>query len=108
MSILKNILEEKAEETLNEEVDAERQNAAKRAFKVFSKMYDQIEDILDTLDDAERRTMEKDMRTLGYEDKDYKMMRQSIDSVKKDLNRMHAHDLDVMLPGLEMTARGEE
>lgn len=105
MSLLKDAIYEKA---INEQVDADKQAAAKRAFKVFSKFYDQVEEMLDTLDDIERRGMEKDMGVLGYEDADYKQLRKAIMRIKPDLESLYSEDLDVLLPGLEMTARGEE
>lgn len=105
MSLLKDAIYDKA---LNEEVSADKQAAAKRAFKVFSKFYDQIEDMLDTIDDLERRGMQKDMNTLGYSDKDYSQVLKALTRIKPDLRQLQDEDLDVLLPGLEMTSRGEE
>ena len=95
MSLLKDVLEEKAEEVLTEE-DLEMQKIAKRAFRTMDHVLDKLESMHERVDS---KTMIVDMDKLGLVHERESLAKLIAEAI---------NEFEDFMPGLEMQMRGED
>jgi len=107
MSLLKEAIEQMDDDMIVEMDDKEKQDAAKRCFKVMNTLYDQVEALLDTIDDVQKKSTKRDMKALGFSE-DMDDILEMVGDLEEPLSDLNADDLEAVLPGLEMMSKGEE
>ena len=92
------LLKEAMEEVLNESGDD--MEKAEYCFETLSKLYDDAENMTDTLHDLNEARLKRYMVSLNLRD-DFDDIMERIASLKEVLDELMNDDLDAVLPGLE-------
>lgn len=107
MAFLDKVIEDHIMEAAADPEKAAKLITARRTFKMLSYLYDNVDDIRESLQRLQSRDFKDNMVELGYEKTDYKEMMVVVNDLVPLLKKLEG-DLDDILPGIEMTAKDEK